>query len=102
MLPAAWEGLDEVPGPPSRIGGDGGAASFDPLWEEANVTQTQLQEREAAQKEILSWRLEQLTLAGYGPDEAKLLARRSDIDLHAATDLLRNGCPPELAMAILR
>jgi hypothetical protein len=66
------------------------------------MTETQLQEREAAQKEILSWRLEQLKLAGYAPDEAKFLAQRNDIDLHAATDLLRNGCPPELAVAILR
>jgi hypothetical protein len=102
MLPAAWEALDEVPGPPSRIGGDGRAASSDPLGKEANVTETQLQEREAAQEEILSWRLEQLMLAGYGPGEAKLLAQRGDVDLHAATDLLRNGCPPELAVAILR
>ncbi len=65
------------------------------------MTETQLQEREAAQEEILSWRLEQLTLAGYGLREAKLLARRSDIDLHQATDLIRNGCPSELAVAIL-
>jgi hypothetical protein len=102
MLPAAWESLDEVPGPPSRIGGDGGAASSDPLGKEANVTETQLQEREAALEEIFSWRLEQLELAGYAPAQAKVLAERSDIDLHAATDLLRNGCPPELAVAILR
>lgn len=66
------------------------------------MTETQLQEREAAQEEILSWRLEQLMLAGYGPGEAKFVARRGDIDLHEATDLVRNGCPPELAVAILR
>jgi hypothetical protein len=66
------------------------------------VTETQLQEREAAEEEILSWRLEQLMLAGYGRGEAKFLARRGDIDLHEATDLVRNGCPPELAVAILR
>jgi hypothetical protein len=72
------------------------------LGKEANVTETQLQERDAAQEEILSWRLEQLRLAGYGPGAAKFLAHRSDIDLHQATDLLGNGCPPELAVAILR
>lgn len=66
------------------------------------MIETQLEEQEAAQEEILSWRLEQLQLAGYRPDEAKLLARRIDVDLHEATDLLRNGCPPKLAMAILR
>jgi hypothetical protein len=66
------------------------------------VTETQLQEREAAQEEILSWRLEQLKLAGYRRAEAEELAGRSDIDLHVATDLVRKGCPPELAVAILR
>lgn len=66
------------------------------------MIETQLEEQEAAQEEILSWRLEQLQLAGYRPGEAKLLARRIDVDLHEATDLLRNGCPPKLAMAILR
>ena len=66
------------------------------------MTKTQLQEREAAQEEIVSWRLEQLKLAGYGRAEAEILARRVDIDLHEATDLVRNGCPPELAVAILR
>ena len=66
------------------------------------MIETQLQEREATHEEIFSWRLEQLALAGYGPGEAKLLARRTDVDLHQATDLLRNGCSPELAVAILR
>jgi hypothetical protein len=66
------------------------------------MTKTQLHEREAAQEEILSWRLEQLKLAGYRRAEAEELARRIDIDLHEATDLLRKGCPPELAVAILR
>ena len=49
-----------------------------------------------------SWRLEQLMSAGYGPGEAKFLARRLDVDLHEATDLLRHGCPSDLAVAILR
>ncbi|HYX89753.1 MAG TPA: hypothetical protein VE753_10320 [Gaiellaceae bacterium] len=66
------------------------------------MTDAQLEEREGAQEAIIAWRLEQLMLAGYGPSEASLLARRLDIDLHAATDLLRDGCPPTLAVAILR
>jgi hypothetical protein len=65
------------------------------------MTDTELQEQEAAQEEIFSWRLEQLMLAGYGRDDAKLLAGRAEIDLHTATDLVRNGCPPSLAVAIL-
>jgi hypothetical protein len=67
------------------------------------MTDTQLQEPEAAaQEEIFSWRLEQLVSAGYRPAEAKFLARRLDVDLHEATDLVRHGCPPDLAVAILR
>ena len=66
------------------------------------MIETRLREREAAQEEIYSWRLEQLQLAGYGSGDAKLLAQRTDIDLHAATDLVLKGCPPELAVEILR
>jgi hypothetical protein len=66
------------------------------------MIETRLREREAAQEEIYSWRLEQLLLAGYGRSEATLLAGRTDVDLHAATDLVLKGCPPELAVEILR
>jgi len=66
------------------------------------VTDSQLQEREAAQEAIFTWRLEQLTLAGYEPRQAKLLAARLDVDLHRATDLVHSGCPPKLAVKILR
>jgi hypothetical protein len=65
------------------------------------MTDTELQEQEAVEQEIFSWRLEQLMLAGYGRDDARLLAGRGEIDLHTATDLVRNGCPPSLAVAIL-
>jgi hypothetical protein len=66
------------------------------------VTDTQLQEREAAQEELFTWRLEQLRLAGYESRQAKLLAARLDIDLHQAVDLVHSGCPPKLAVKILR
>jgi hypothetical protein len=66
------------------------------------MTNIELRERDAAEEEIFSWRLEQLMLAGYGAGQAKLLAGRTDVDLHSATDLLRKGCPPKLAVAILR
>jgi hypothetical protein len=66
------------------------------------MIETKLQEREAAQTEVVGWRLEQLQLAGYGLGESKFLARRTDIDLHEAIDLVRNGCPSDLAVAILR
>jgi hypothetical protein len=47
------------------------------------------------------WRAEALARAGYGPEGAALLAARLDIDLHAAIDLLRRGCPEQLALDIL-
>jgi hypothetical protein len=50
---------------------------------------------------VEAWRAEQLESAGYRPEEAAKLARRPDVDLHVAIDLLRQGCPAELALQIL-
>jgi hypothetical protein len=47
------------------------------------------------------WRAEELERAGYEPRAAATLAARHDIDLHRATDLLRQGCRPDLALQIL-
>ena len=58
-------------------------------------------QREAAFEEILDWRFEQLRRVGYDREEAQLVARRFDVDLHQAVDLLRSGCPSELALLIL-
>ena len=67
------------------------------------MTTAQLDEqREAKMEEVLGWRLEQLLRAGYGRRDAGQLARRTDVDLHQAVDLLGKGCPPKLAVAILR
>ena len=51
---------------------------------------------------IEQWRSEELERAGYDPRAAAEIAGRHDIDLHHATDLLRKGCAPEIALAILR
>jgi hypothetical protein len=59
-------------------------------------------QRETKMELVLGWRLEQLLQAGYDRRDAAKLARRTDVDLHAAVDLVGNGCPPELAVAILR
>jgi hypothetical protein len=56
-------------------------------------------EKELSQVE--RWRADELERAGFDPRAAATLAKRHDIDLHRATDLLRNGCPPELALQIL-
>ncbi len=67
------------------------------------MTAAQLGERlEAHAKEVRQWRLEQLLQAGYDLPDARRLARRQDVDLHQAVDLVRTGCPPELAVLILR
>jgi hypothetical protein len=48
------------------------------------------------------WRAEELSRAGFDPVDALELAARPDVDLHAAVGLLQRGCPPELAVRILR
>jgi ABC-type phosphate/phosphonate transport system substrate-binding protein len=50
---------------------------------------------------VEGWRAEQLEMAGYGAQAAAKIARRYDIDLHLAIDLLASGCEPELALKIL-
>jgi hypothetical protein len=57
----------------------------------------QVTERERIER----WRAEELERAGFEAAAASLLASRLDVDLHYAIDLLRSGCSPELALAIL-
>ena len=45
--------------------------------------------------------MEELERAGYAADQARELADLTYVDLHLATDLLRQGCSPELAFKIL-
>ena len=51
---------------------------------------------------VEEWRRERLELAGFPPDAAAELAARHDVDLHRAVDMVEQGCPPELALRILR
>jgi hypothetical protein len=50
---------------------------------------------------VVCWRLEQLSDAGYTDREAWVLATGFAVDLHQATDLLRNRCPHATAVQIL-
>ncbi|HSK17368.1 MAG TPA: hypothetical protein VK915_14530 [Gaiellaceae bacterium] len=50
---------------------------------------------------VRRWRVEELERAGYAPENALLLAELRHVDLHGATSLLRDGCPPALALRIL-
>jgi hypothetical protein len=60
-------------------------------------TSVQLTEQELVEL----WRAEELERAGYPPAAAAELAARADVDLHRATELLANGCDPDLALQIL-
>jgi hypothetical protein len=65
-----------------------------PNWgDEEPVDQSKLKVR--------SWRQDVLLRAGYAPAAASLVARRFDVDLHRAADLLKAGCEEELALEIL-
>lgn len=50
---------------------------------------------------IVLWRAEELQRAGFRPVLADRLAARRDVDLHLAVDLLKKGCPDEMAIRIL-
>jgi hypothetical protein len=56
---------------------------------------------ESKEGEVLAWRAEELVRAGYDGDNALMLALERAVDLHSAIDLLRRGCPAELAVKIL-
>jgi hypothetical protein len=66
-----------------------------------SVTAAELQRPKDELEIVEAWRVEELVRAGYDQASAKTLAQRVDVDLHRAVDLLRNGCPPELALSIL-
>jgi hypothetical protein len=50
---------------------------------------------------IEAWRLRVLLDAGYPVQIAEHLAMSFEVDLHQAEELVRDGCTPELAEAIL-
>ena len=50
---------------------------------------------------VVGWRFEELRDAGYDERDAMELALRTEIDLHLALELVRNGCPLETAVRIL-
>ena len=55
----------------------------------------------SAEDAVHRWRLEELVRAGYEPADALVLSRRPEIDLHAAIDLVKHGCPSGTAVRIL-
>jgi ABC-type amino acid transport substrate-binding protein len=53
------------------------------------------------QDQVERWRTRELERVGFDIALARRLARRLDVDLHQALDLIDRGCPPELAARIL-
>ena len=49
---------------------------------------------------VTRWRFDELVRAGYDDDDALEIACRLDIDLHAAIELMRQGCPSRIAARI--
>lgn len=58
-------------------------------------------ERESESRRVMLWRRAELERAGFEAAAAATLAERLDVDLHAATDLLRRSCPADTALKIL-
>jgi hypothetical protein len=50
---------------------------------------------------VEAWRAEELERAGYPASAAAKLAARHEVDLHFAIDLVRQGCPHDVALSIL-
>ena len=65
------------------------------------MTAAELNQEHPTTREVVGWRFEQLLAAGFEIREARVVARRRDIDLHQALELIARGCPPELALSIL-
>jgi hypothetical protein len=56
---------------------------------------------EVAEIDIYCWRMEQMLAAGYSHIIAGVLAENTEVDLHAACDLIVAGCPEATAYRIL-
>jgi hypothetical protein len=65
------------------------------------MTVAELRDQHATTEEVIEWRREQLLRAGYARVNARILAELRYVDLHEAVDLVRQGCPESLALAIL-
>ena len=68
---------------------------------ETPVAETDDESRADPMARVLSWRIEQLIAVGYDSDSAFVLALDRSVDLHEAIELVRRGCPPEIAFRIL-
>ncbi len=69
-----------------------------------HLTTAQIESINAAENEkrqVFSWRFDELRRAGYGFQDALVLAISDGVDLHLAIDLPARGCPHTTALRIL-
>ena len=66
------------------------------------MTAAQIEARGAAEvDEVVQWRFEVLIRSGYELEDAHLLSRNREVDLHLATHLIGQGCPSGTAARIV-
>ena len=53
------------------------------------------------EEQVMQWRIEELERAGYAPEDVIVMAADPSVDLHVAVDLVRRGCPHDVALRIL-
>jgi hypothetical protein len=56
---------------------------------------------DAAVDEVVGWRRNRLTDAGFAPPLAAAIARDARYDVHVLIELVERGCRPDLAARIL-
>ena len=60
-----------------------------------------IEHRTTDDEQVIDWRIEALEGAGYDEIAAIELALRTDVDLHRAASIVRQGCPVDIALRIL-
>ena len=65
------------------------------------MTAAQFEALEVSEADVVRrWRFDELVRAGYEAEDAIELAFHLDVDLHLATNLVRQGCPSGTAVRI--
>ena len=64
------------------------------------MTAAEVRDRDEIER-VERWRQDELERAGYSRDAARDIARKHEVDLHVAVEMIERGCPPELAAKIL-
>ncbi len=63
--------------------------------------ETHIEVVETELERVERWRTSELMRVGFPGDDAVALAARTDVDLHEAIEIVKRGCPLDLAIRIL-